>query len=415
MNPATRSDYDVVIAGGGLVGGSLAVALAQTKLRVALIEAEPPDSAQQPSFDERTIALSHGSCTILRQLGVWAQLEDSVFPVRRIHVSEQGRFGTALIDADEQGIAQLGHVIQGRALGQALWGRIAELQSLDVYCPARVIAAGECDNAVRRITVTTDAGQRDIDTRLLVVADGARSQLRAQLGIGAEVDDYEQMAIVANLQVAAKFAGGTAYERFTPQGPLALLPGRHGRYTVVLARPTAIAEEMLQLDDEAFLQIVQHCIGMRLGRLGKLGARSAYPLALVQTASLTADRAVMIGNAAHGLHPVAGQGFNLGLRDVASLAELLSDAARDHGDAFDAGAAPLLADYTDWRRRDQRNVVMFTDGLIRMFGRSGSLLGAGRGLGLALFDMLPVGKRELARQTMGIAGRMSRLARGLEL
>jgi len=412
-------DYDVIIAGGGLVGGSLAVALAQTRLRVALVEAVPPDSDAQPSFDDRTIALSHGSCRILRQLGLWEWLSDSVFPVRRIHVSEQGRFGTALIDCAEQGIPELGHVIQGRALGLALWKKIATLPTLDVLCPARVTETAQLVSGCRTITVSEHGEERRFTTALLVVADGARSALRSALGVDARSDDYGQTAIVANVQVGRRYTGHTAYERFTPDGPLAILPGAEGRYTAVLALPTDAAERLLKQDDTAFLQTVQSRIGMRLGRLQKLGQRSSYPLALVQTDALTAPRAVMIGNAAHGLHPVAGQGFNLGLRDVASLAELLADAARESAGAdqvgFDAGSDAILAAYVDWRQRDQRNVVRFTDGLIRLFGRKGELLAAGRGFGLAVFDMFPAGKRELARQTMGLAGRMSRLARGLEL
>lgn len=412
---SAADNYDVVIAGGGLVGGSLAIALAQTSLRVALVEAVPPDSAAQPSFDERTIALSHGSCTILRQLGLWPYLQDDVFPVRHIHVSEQGRFGTALIDAEQQGLEQLGYVIRARALGAALWQRLGELPQIDVLCPARVTATETVASGWRRVQVAGSDVDVQLDTRLLVVADGARSALRAALGVTAATTDYAQLAIVANVQVDSRYAGHTAYERFTPDGPLAVLPGLKGRYTVVLARPVDAGEALLHASDDEFLQTLQACLGMRLGRFSEPGKRSAYPLALTATHALTADRAVMIGNAAHGLHPVAGQGFNLGLRDVASLAEVLTDAARVGGPEFDAGAVGLLADYADWRHDDQRNVVRFTDGLIQLFGASSGLLRAGRGLGLALFDMLPLGKRELARQTMGLAGRMTRLARGLDL
>ncbi len=412
--PDTAVDYDVVIAGGGLVGGSLAVALAQTDLRVALIEAVPHDSAAQPSFDDRTIALSHGSCNILRQLGLWSLLEDSVFAIERIHVSEQGRFGTALIDAREQGIRELGHVIKGRNLGTALWRRIGELPTLDVACPARVTATALTGD-VRTVSVATDGVEQTLRTRLLVVADGARSALRDALGVTSSVADYGQAAIVANVQVDKRHAGSTAYERFMPAGPLAMLPGHDGRYTVVLARPTAAAAGLLELDDAAFLQVVQNCLGFRLGRLRRIGRRASYPLSLVTADALTAERAVMIGNAAQALHPVAGQGFNLGLRDAASLAELLADAAAAERTAFDAGAAALLDDYADWRRADQRKVVAFTDGLIRGFGLRGRALATVRGLSLAMFDVLPAGKRELARQTMGLAGRMTRLARGMPL
>ncbi len=409
----TSSDYDVVIAGGGLVGGSLALALSGSGLRVALVEAVPPDSDAQPSFDDRTIALSHGSCAVLRQLGLWPAIADSVFPIRKIHVSEQGRFGTALIDADEQGIAELGYVIRGRDLGRALWARIDALADIEVYCPAQVSATTLVDDQPGvRIAALADETLR---TRLLVVADGARSALRAALGVGSSEHAYGQTAVVANVQVDPRRAAHTAYERFTPQGPLALLPGQDGRYTVVLARADDEAQTCLQMSDAEFLQRVQQSIGFRLGRLKKLGRRVAYPLSLVQTDALTAARAVVIGNAAHGLHPVAGQGFNLGLRDAASLAEVLVAGHRSEHQSFDPGADAVLQAYADWRREDQRNVVAFTDGLIRLFGRSGQTLGVARGLGMALFDTLPVAKRALARRTMGLSGRMTRLARGLDL
>lgn len=418
MTPADEfADYDVVIAGGGLVGGSLAIALVGTGLRVALVEPVPHDSTEQPSFDDRAIALSHGSCTILKQLGLWPSLADTVFPISRIHVSEQHRFGTAVIDAAEQGIHELGNVIKSRDLGQALWRRIGELPALTVVCPGTVIATapGASTTALRELTVRDATGERSMRTRLLVVADGARSHLRDALGVTANIDDYRQVAVVANVQVMRRYSGHTAYERFTNLGPLAMLPGAAGCYTAVLARPAEQADDLLALDDAAFLQLLQKNLGFRLGRLQHPGQRAAYPLSLVTTDAVTAPRAVMVGNAAHGLHPVAGQGFNLGLRDAASLAELLADGCRQAQSGFDAGDDAVLQAYVDWRRNDQRKVVAFTDGLIRLFGRGGRMLSRGRGLGLLLFDMLPPAKRMLAQQTMGLSGRMTRLARGLDL
>jgi len=409
----TTSTRDVVVAGGGLVGGSLAVALHLAGARVTLVEAVPHDSAAQPSFDDRSLALSRSSCSIIQGLGLWPQVTDAVFPVSQIHVSEQGRFGTALIDASQQGIDSLGFVIRGRDMGAALWQRIGELEGLEVRCPARVTASS-VTNGHRRVIVECEDGRDELLTRLLVVADGARSPLRDALDIVARERDYHQVAIVANVQVADGYAGSRAFERFTPDGPLALLPGRGGRYTAVLARPAEAAETLLALDDSEYLALLQQCLGFRAGRLQRLGQRVAYPLTLVKAEALTAPRAVVVGNAAHGLHPVAGQGFNLGLRDVAALAELLADARRD-AEPLDAGAPALLESYADWREADQQRVVAFTDGLIRGFGLQSELVGTGRGLGLALFDLAPAAKRELARQTMGLAGRMSRLSRGLPL
>jgi 2-octaprenyl-6-methoxyphenol hydroxylase len=408
-----HDDFDVLIAGGGLVGGSLAIALAGTACRVGLIEAVPPDSAAQPSFDDRTIALSRGSYRILNELEVWPLIADAVWPIHKIHVSEQARFGTALIDAQEQGIPELGFVIKSRQLGQALWQKLSELPTVTTFCPARVTAT-EIAAGSRSVTLTGDAVE-SLNSKLLVVADGARSELRGALGIEASDRDYGQVAVVANIQVDPARAGYIAYERFTPEGPLAILPGQDGLYTVVLARSSESAPAVMALSDQAMLELVQSSFGFRLGRFTRLGKRFAYPLHLVTADSIVAERAVVIGNAANGLHPVAAQGFNLGLRDVASLGEVIADGYGLHAEAFDAGGEDVLAKYADWRRDDQRKVVGFTDSLIRLFGIPGAPVSMARGIGLAAFDMAPGAKQELARQTMGLSGRLSRLARGLRL
>jgi len=389
-----NSDFDIVVAGGGLVGGSLAIALAEASCRVALVEAVPPDSEIQPSFDDRTIALSRGSYRILSSLGIWPLIENDVWPITKIHVSEQKRFGTAMIDAAEQGIPELGFVIKSRQLGAAIWARLAELPAVEIACPARV-AATTLTAETRVVTLDDDAGTRDLSTNLLVVADGARSKLRGSLGIGSTERDYDQVAVVTNIQVSEKYAGSVAYERFTSEGPLAILPGKAGLYTVVLARTSQSAPTAMAMSDDELLDLVQASFGYRLD-------------------AVVAERAAVIGNAAHGLHPVAAQGFNLGLRDAASLAELVVDGYRS-GDAFDPGSADLLAAFGEWRQVDQRKVVGFTDSLIRMFGVPSTAVSVGRGVGLAAFDVLPGAKQELARHTMGLAGRLSRLARGRSL
>lgn len=410
---SSQGDFDVLIAGGGLVGGSLAIALAGTSCRVGLVEAVPPDSAAQPSFDDRTIALSRGSYRILNQLEVWPLIADAVWPIHKIHVSEQKRFGTALIAADEQGIPELGFVIKSRQLGQALWQKLGELPTVTTFCPARV-AATEVEATTRSVTLTGDKVV-SINTQLLVVADGARSELRGALGIKASDRDYGQVAVVANIQVDARHAGHIAYERFTPEGPLAILPGQNGLYTVVLARSSDSAPTVMAMSDKDMLDLVQSSFGFRLGRFTRLGKRYAYPLHLVTADRIIAERAVVIGNAANGLHPVAAQGFNLGLRDVASLGEVIADGYGMQAAAFDPGAAAVLAKYSDWRQSDQSKVVGFTDSLIRLFGIPGAPVSIGRGVGLAAFDLVPGAKRELARQTMGLSGRLTRLARGLRL
>jgi len=402
---------DVLIAGGGMVGASLAVALGSSRLRTMLVEAVPFEDAGQPSFDSRTVALSRSSQRILSGLGAWQGVVNLAHAIRRIHVSERGRFGTALIDAAQQGVDALGYVVDNRRLGAALWQALQAQGQAAIASPARVLGA-TAEAGGLRVMIASDTGTADVRTRLLVVADGARSALRGALGIAARTRPYGQTAIVGNLGVSRP-EPDTAYERFTPEGPLALLPAGGDRYAFVLTRRTAAAGPALALSDDAFLALLQKEFGYRLGRLRQLGKRTAYPLELVRAERVTAARVAVIGNAAHGLHPVAGQGYNLGLRDVAALAELLTE---DRGaTGCDPGAPELLRRYAEWRARDQRNVVAFTDGLIRLFELAPPPLGTLRGAGLLAFDLLSPVKRALARHTMGLAGRQTRLARGKRL
>jgi len=404
--------YDIVIAGGGMVGASLACALAELPLRVAVVERVPFDQDTQPSFDLRTTALSRTSQRILDSLGVWGDVANRAAPIRRIHVSEQGRFGTSVIDAARQGLPALGYVLENRRLGAVLWSRLAAADNIDLLSPAQIdTARPEVEDIA--VCITADGSPAEVSARLLVVADGARSQLRGALGIAADTRPYGQTAIIGTTEVTKAGDGVTAFERFTPAGPMAVLPAGKGRYVFVLTQVDADVEATLALTDGAFCELLQQRFGFRLGTFRRVGQRVAYPLALTQSRQLSAHRAAIVGNAAHGLHPVAGQGYNLGLRDAASLAELIADDLRDG--SGDPGADALLMAYTDWRHQDQRNVVAFTDGLIRLFDLPAGLLGNLRGLGLAAFDVLPGAKTSLARTTMGLGGRMTRLARGLPL
>lgn len=408
---ARGNDYDVVISGGGLVGASLAWALAGLPLRIALAEAVPFESASQPSFDERTIALSRSSQKILAGIGVWTEIGGQACPIREIHVSEQGRFGSAVISGEDQGLGELGHVVASRVLGASLWKRIGRAANIDVYCPGSLASPRTGDDGIT-LQLESARLRGAIGGRLLVIADGARSNLRSAIGIPATERSYGQTAIVGNVELTDCPARYTAYERFTAQGPIALLPFHDGRFIFVMARSPEEAQVALSLGDASFLDLLQRGFGRRLGRFVRLGRRSAYPLSLVQAACVTAPRVAVIGNAAHGLHPVAGQGYNLGLRDVATLAEVTADAIRA---GEEPGSAAALGRYQAWRQRDHRNVVAFTDGLIRLFDLPLAAAGPARGMGLLLFDLAPGAKRTLARYTMGMGGTLTRLARGLPL
>jgi 2-octaprenyl-6-methoxyphenol hydroxylase len=403
---ASSESYDIAVVGGGMVGASLAVALEGLGVRTALIEAVPHDAAAQPSFDERTTALSNGSRRILETLGVWQDLANAATRIARIHVSDQGHFGFARIDAAELGRDALGHVVPNRALGAALWSRLSRRPDLDVFCPARVATIDIREDAVE-LGIAPD---RILRARLVVAADGIDSAVRTAFGVGVETRDYAQAAIITTV-LPRKFHDHVAYERFTSSGPLALLPIADGRCTLVLTLSPAAAEAAMGWSDEQFLSEVQARFGWRLGRLLKVGGRRAYPLSLSRAERSSAGRCIIVGNAAQALHPVAGMGFNLGLRDVASLAELIAERRGDGRGEIDTVAAA----YDAWRAPDRREVIAFTDGLVRVFASPWGPVRRLRNLGLLAFDLLPPAKAALSALSIGAAGRIPKLARGVPI
>jgi 2-octaprenyl-6-methoxyphenol hydroxylase len=400
-------DYDVVIVGGGMVGASFALALRSTRLRVLLIESVPADSASQPSFDERTTALGNGSRQIFESLGVWSAMAPEAAPIRSIHVSDAGRFGMARLDAKEQGVPAFGYVVPNRVIGRVLWQALQSAPNLTLAVPAQVRNATLREDGVT-LEVARAGGIEQVRASVAVAADGAGSVLRASAGIDADVEDYDQVAIVVNAATERPNTG-EAFERFTHSGPLAVLPTTGGGYTIVWAVRPARAAALLALDDQAFAAELLDAFGWRVGRWTRVGRRHQYPLALSRAAETVSGRVVLIGNAAQALHPVAGQGFNLGLRDAATLAEMLA------GGASGPDFTELLGKFAAWREQDRQGVTRFTDGLVKLFGSDMPGLGMVRNFGLLLFDLSPTAKRALSRVSWGFAGRMPRLARGLPL
>jgi 2-octaprenyl-6-methoxyphenol hydroxylase len=403
-----NDSFDVAIVGGGMVGASLAVALQGLDVRVALIEAIPHDAASQPSFDERTTALSNGSRRILDTLGVWAAVAPIATPIAKIHVSDQGHFGFARIDAAEQRLPALGYVVPNRALGAALWSQLGNRSGLRTFCPAEVSRINAREHSIELNVSQTSGLETSIDARLVIAADGVASAVRGAFGVAAEVRDYQQTAVITTV-LPGRFHEHVAYERFTAAGPLALLPLADGRCTLILTLSPALADAAMAWSDEQFLAEVQRRFGFRLGRFLKVGRRAAYPLSLTRALKTSAGRCIIVGNAAQGLHPVAGMGFNLGLRDVASLAELISERRKE----LDAGT--LSAAYDAWRAADRREIIAFTDGLVRLFSHPLRAVQRLRNLGLLAFDLLPPAKAALSSLSTGGAGRIPKLARGVPL
>jgi 2-octaprenyl-6-methoxyphenol hydroxylase len=403
------SRYDVAIIGGGLVGASLACALAPLGLKIALVEAVAFRAASQPSYDDRTLALSASSCRILEGLGIWPSLEANATPIREIHVRELNRPGRVIMKPDELGLDRFGHVVEAKVFGAAVIDRIPSLHELDFLCPAAVSGIGIDDHAVR-ISCSGDEGELEIEAGLMVGADGANSFIRESLGIGTERYDYGQTAVICNITPQHDHRG-RAYELFTPTGPFAVMPHVNGRCGLVWCVSAGQAEALLQLPEQEFLRRARERFGAQLGSFVKMGKRSSYPLRLVRALEDVRPRAVILGNAAHAIHPVGAQGFNLGLRDVAVLAEVLSDEIRK-GRPADIGSPGVLNRYSEWRKPDQRGTISYSDGLARIFSNPSALASTVRTAGILAHAFIPSMRRQLAVKAMGFRGRVPRLALG---
>ncbi|PAU77398.1 2-octaprenyl-6-methoxyphenyl hydroxylase [Halomonas salipaludis] len=397
------SRVDIAIVGGGLVGASLAAALAplieRHGLEVAVIEPSALPSSidvepqAQPSFDARASAIAQGSCEHFARLGLWSRLAEQAEPIRTIHVSERGRLGVTRLSAEELGVTALGHVIPNAWLGRVLHQRLATLP-LDWHCPARVETIAPQAGG-HRLALSDGTA---LEAQLTVLADGGRSGLKEQLGIASQAAPYDQVALIANLEVSKPHCG-VAFERFTADGPLALLPLAGQRMELIWTHRAGSESQTLALSDSDFLARLQAAFGDRAGRFRRVGTRHCYPLSLVTAEEPTRPGLVVLGNAAHALHPVAGQGFNLALRGVMDLVAALED-ARQRG--LGPGSHEVLADLERRRGVDRHNVIRFSDGLIRLFGIDNGWLSHARAAGLVGLNLLGPLRRGLARRAMGL-------------
>ena len=404
---AMNDTCDVLIVGGGLVGSSLAIALDGAGLRVALVEAAPPRVDLQPSYDERNLALARATVNALDAIGVWRHVMSRAMPIRRIHVSRQGEFGAARLDAARHGVDAFGAVLPARELGNGLLARLDACRELVRHAPAQLSAIAD-DGATLVATLLTPGGERRVSTRLLVGADGTASFVRTARDIQTETVDYAQTAFVTTV-TAQRDLDGCAYERFGATGPTAILPLADRRAGVVLTVPSADAGRVAGLDDAGFVELLQARFGHRLGRFSRPGRRVSYPLRRIQALRLTAPRVALVGNAAQTLHPIGAQGFNLGLRDALTLAELLVDQYRFDGDP---GAPALLAEYAARRVADREGTAAMSDGLARWTANEFVPLKLLRSLGLIALDRIAPLQDAVVRRGMGFRGRVPRLALG---
>ncbi len=402
--------YDIVISGGGMTGASLAAALIPTGLKIAIVEAVPFHSADQPSFDERTVALTYGSRRIFDGIGVWNNIAPGATAIREIHVSDRGHFGMTRLHHRLMGVEALGYVVPNRCIGNALLGILDAAENVSISSPATVMKT-EVEDDIAQVLVKSNSQTTELTCKLVVVADGGRSSISETLGIKSKTDPYAQVALVTIIETNQAH-DGLAYERFTRDGPLALLPLRDKNYAVVWTLPSATAEANKDLEQQEFLSALQEIFGERAGRFTRCGNRHIYPLSLSNIDNPVRHRVVVTGNAAHTVHPVAGQGFNLSLRDIAALADVIANATQNRRDL---GSLSVLQAYAEQRKSETHMVTRFTDSLIKIFANQIPGLTFARNAGLTGVHLLPPLKRFLLQRTMGLNRPSSRLALGLPL
>ena len=391
------AQYDVVIAGGAMAGATLALALnhlSQGSLSIAVVEPYQVDHQAHPRFDSRSIALSYGTVQILDSLQLWQSIAPVATPIKDIHVSDRGHAGMTDIYSEDLAVDALGYVVELADVGRIYQQKLESEEAITMLCPDSVAKIERSDLLT---TIDLNSGQT-ITTKLLVAADGAISTCCQQLNISLSEHDFEQVAVIANI-VASEPHQGRAFERFTHHGPVALLPMTDNRLSLVWCLPPEQADKVMALNDNQFLEQLQNDFGWRLGRLEKVGKRASYPLILRHRQQNISHRFAIVGNAAQTLHPIAGQGFNLGIRDVASLAEELCTQLDD------VGRYTGLVNFRKRREQDRGATITLTSSLVHLFSNDFLTARIGRNLGLAVMDNLPPLKGPLLRHTLGLVER----------
>lgn len=390
----------VIIVGGGMNGATLALAishLTQGQLPVHLVEAVAPQTTNHPGFDSRAIALAQGTCQQLSRIGIWQAIAECATAIKTVHVSDRGHAGFVTLDAHDYRIDALGQVVELHDVGLRLFRLLQDAPGVTLHCPARVANVSRSEEAV---SVTLENGTT-LEGQVLVAADGSRSAIATRFGVQWQQEPYGQVGVIANVSTAGAH-NGRAFERFTQHGPLAMLPMSQGRCSLVWCHPQEKADEVLGWTDDRFCNELQKAFGWRLGRITHAGKRAVYPLSLTTASQCISHRVALVGNAAQTLHPIAGQGFNLGLRDVMSLAESLAQAWSEQKDV---GGYAVLSHYQNRRRADKEATIGVTDGLVHLFANRWGPLVAGRNLGLMAMELFIPARDVLAQRTLGWVAR----------
>lgn len=385
----------VIIVGGGMIGASLALAISafsQGKVQISLIEARLPNKAHH-GFDARTIALAYGTCQQFNQIGIWHGLKKYVTPITNIHVSDYGHAGTVNMYAKDYSLLALGYVVELQDAGNYLFEQLKKAPGVELYSPDEVIAV---ERTIEHVSVKLKSGNV-LTGQLLVAADGSDSMIGKISQIEWQRESYQQCAIIANI-LTSQAPEGQAFERFTQHGPLAMLPMSKGRSSLVWCHRLENQQSIMQWSDDQFMTELQKWFGWRLGEIKAVSERYYFPLLLSQSKRLISHRLVLVGNSAQTLHPIAGQGFNLGMRDVMILANIISEVANHGGDM---GAYSVLMQYQMQRHDDRQSTIKLTDNLVHLFSNNHPICAIGRNVGLMAMETLPLMRDILAHQAMG--------------
>ncbi|MGO2012194.1 MAG: 2-octaprenyl-6-methoxyphenyl hydroxylase [Pseudoalteromonas sp.] len=382
--------FDIVIIGGGLVGASCALGLknAAPNLSIAVIEPNEVSDDYHPSFDDRSIALAQQSVQYLQDIKAFDTSACFAAAIEKVTVSDRGHFGKAHIDCSDYQQQALGYVVEVNPFGRSLHQQLAKTD-ITLYCPDSLT---KLEYHAQHVALTLTSNQQ-LTAKLLVVADGANSPTRQLANIEFTTKPYQQAAIIANVEVADGH-NHNALERFTEHGPIALLPMSNNRYSLVWCMELEQIDAIMALDDEGFVNALQSAVGYRAGRFTQVGMRTSYPLVYGRAESLIAHRTVLMGNAGHAIHPIAGQGFNLGLRDVQFLSALVAKGGS-------LGDYHFTTSYAKLRKQDINTVMTLTDGLVRLFSNSSRILAFSRSCGLLAMSLSDTLKAPLAKQLMG--------------
>ena len=413
-----KKEFDIVISGGGLAGALMALSLSETKkpngqhLSLAIVEANPILKDASLTFDDRVLALSHGSASYLQNLGVWQSLKNVAEPIKNIHISDRGFYGKARLYAKQHQVNALGFVVEMSLLGQVLLSSLKERNKVNGnitwFAPDKI---SDITWQKSHVELKLDSTEK-LTTKLLLACDGAHSICRKLANISVQESDYQQSALIANVSTAINH-NNLAFERFTETGPIAMLPlatqtntrnanntsnNNDSRCSLVWTLPPEQAQTMANLSESQFKIELEQAFGSWLGAITHVGKRAVYPLKLLTANEQVFHRMALIGNASHTIHPIAGQGFNLGVRDVSQMAELIKTALKN---GTDIGSFDALSAYAMQRKQDHQQVIGLTDSLVTLFSNQLPPLVAGRNIGLKVMNYLTPLKNAIVRKTMG--------------